>query len=353
MANPIPYHPIALSQYLPADYDPDIHGFDAALSEDTSWSISEFLRGGKNIFHLEKELLGLFEKTDVSNLVLKDINLPYDSCYIYFAEARLETPDYDYENQQYLHHKNGDAAGQGIPVEGAYVNWFHSIAGLTLEIELVTSLNDGNGILSYAMSFHDTETGSLIRQLESTIHNNPFQDINELADRRWLRRVDNDKLQYKKLKEDWTPDAKNIAWETVAKKALSLIFNALIYLSSNDSDTEDSYPDYCPQKLVRKTKSDNKKEADRAISKLDNMGYRTVKFLGRRLKRSFTHQITDKNVLTHWRRGHWRRQPYGKKTKALAKLVWIKPTIINKSEESLIDIAGRVYMVDIKKAPTQ
>lgn len=32
---------------------------------------------------------------------------------------------------------------------------------------------------------------------------------------------------------------------------------------------------------------------------------------------------------THWRRGHWRFQPYGNKEKPEYKNIWIEPTIIS------------------------
>jgi len=53
---------------------------------------------------------------------------------------------------------------------------------------------------------------------------------------------------------------------------------------------------------------------------------------------------TGDEVSTHWRRGHWRRQPHGKDRKSI-KLVWIKPVLVRADKGA--PTAGHVYNVQM------
>lgn len=44
----------------------------------------------------------------------------------------------------------------------------------------------------------------------------------------------------------------------------------------------------------------------------------------------------------HWRRGHWRRQPFGEK-RALRKLIWVMPVMVQHGGEGEAD--GHLYLV--------
>jgi hypothetical protein len=63
------------------------------------------------------------------------------------------------------------------------------------------------------------------------------------------------------------------------------------------------------------------------------LGYRKLWFCGYNSARVNGQQTSDSGpVKTHWRRGHWRNQPYGKGL-AQTRLTWIRPVIVNKSDE--------------------
>jgi hypothetical protein len=53
--------------------------------------------------------------------------------------------------------------------------------------------------------------------------------------------------------------------------------------------------------------------------------------------------VTKFDISPHWRRGHWRNQPFGEKLSE-KKLIWIKPTIVNKEKGE--PIKGHIYTTE-------
>jgi hypothetical protein len=71
-----------------------------------------------------------------------------------------------------------------------------------------------------------------------------------------------------------------------------------------------------------------------------------VNVLGRlaaELDRQSSTTAIDRQVATHWRRGHWRRQPHGPQN-SLRKLVWLMPTLVNLGKRGE-EVPGHLYLV--------
>lgn len=345
----IAYHPVAWLLELPAGFDPDEHEYPGELPEDTAYEISDFIKSGRNIFHLEPELVSLFEKTSIDDLILEDIQLPYEAFFIYFGEeAGIFAPDYFDDLSE--------ITDSPIAIEGAYVNRsFHFARGFeegSFNITLVPARQAGEdeALYTYNINFelHAHPSGfirdgfkSKIMDQYKSIFINPWERRGELEWKRIEKIGGKTGKTFEQVKNEWSPDKGDIAWKSAATNALNIMFNAIVYLTTYQADVVEDYPAFYPQKLVEKTRGPAK-QAHRAESKLNSLGFRKVKFIGRGIKQYFKAQAEHGDISTHWRRGHWRRQPHGDRELGLRKLIWIKPTIVNPQKDYL-GVPGHIY----------
>ena len=52
--------------------------------------------------------------------------------------------------------------------------------------------------------------------------------------------------------------------------------------------------------------------------------------------------VPEGHVRAHWRRGHWRRPPYGE-GRALRKLIWVMPMLVGAGDKD--EPLGHLYLV--------
>lgn len=341
------YHPAAWAEVLPRDFDPDSE-FPEVLPEGTAYAIGDFQKHGSNIFDLAPELVTLFKKTSVDDIIIEDINLPYETFYIHIGEeAGIVVPEWAQDDDL------------GIPIEGAYVSRStHSVRGLdegSLIIDFVPGFADGcaeHG-MSYSLmfEFHQGKDGYYQTGKKTPIieaykrqFENPFLIMSEdewqsmqAADPSHVRPT----KTLQQVRDDWRPDEDHLLWRATAPELLKIVINAILFLTYEKDDVVLDYPAYTPAKLMAKAKKGDTKEAKRSQSKLQSMGYRKVAFVGRKTASAYRKSLSERGVLTHWRRGHWRRQPYGTRGSGLRKLVWMKPVLVNASGDDLIP--GHVY----------
>jgi hypothetical protein len=113
-------------------------------------------------------------------------------------------------------------------------------------------------------------------------------------------------------------------------KALSLITNALCYLTAYPHDEKVMWQHGAPPKLVNFAENGKPKEKFRSISKLKSLGFSIIRQVGEEfgLQSEHAKNTQDEHGLgnrrVHWRRGHWRMQPYGPQN-SLRRLTWITP----------------------------
>lgn len=110
-----------------------------------------------------------------------------------------------------------------------------------------------------------------------------------------------------------------------ADESINLAFNVLCYLNWKDRDEIKAYPNEKIQRKINHSK--NEKDRLRAISKANSQGIRVINFCGY-LSLQKEPSFTGERKGVHWRRGHWRNQPFGKK-RTSSRLMWIKPVIVN------------------------
>lgn len=115
-----------------------------------------------------------------------------------------------------------------------------------------------------------------------------------------------------------------------------LAFNTLCYLNWKDRDVVLKYPSAKLQAEEEEAKTN--KSRKKVASKASIAGYRKLYFCGYSYPplsetKSDNASSTANPVKTHWRRGHWRNQPFGKGLRD-TKLIWIKPVIVALTSET-------------------
>lgn len=301
-----------------------------------------FHKSGRNIFHFQPALTNLLRRTEVDDVILDNIHLPYEAFYLGFGQQA----DLDLWEQGYL-------------VDGAYVSRAHVDTTDLIQILLTTVRTDLDytGKLNFVLCpdryyyfpLHLTEPGITVKTAidRSIAEHRPFEP-KEVPDTsgeysflgRTVSVTDRGKLSQIEVAEN------NKEGFPVFLESIKLIVNGLCYLSSQHREVATRFPDDTPKALLEKlARATNPKEASRTTSKLASMGYTTIHFCGDAIQREYDSLPIGREIPSHWRRGHWRNQACGE-LHSEHKLIWIKPTLVRKDKGE--PLSGHIYSVDEK-----
>lgn len=281
---------------------------------------------GRQIFDLPPALVERFRETDVDDVPLSMLQLPYEGFYLYWGtQADLELEP-------------------GWKVEGAYIS---GQLPQLLQV-LVTCSPDDPGRNSWWPIYPEPyyyqafEAEHLAKDVGTAV------DEVLAADSQLLREkvknglgpglaeavADHDAADLPDI-VDISPITSAAALAALERRhatyvqALRLVVNALCYLTAYPGDLEAAYSDEAPRDLVRATLSPDVRIAKRARDRLAQLGYVPIHLCGKELA-----NLPDSVAVgigqtrrAHWRRGHWRRQPYGE-GRLLRKLIWVMPMVV-------------------------
>lgn len=295
---------------------------------------------GRNIYVMSPNLLAMLDHTDLDSVRVRDIRLPFDAFHISFAD-------------------NFDGSLPGPPncIDGAYV----SRSGPDrLEI-VVTSrrldakpndsrrwpfsrdlyyyapLDTSNGERTFA-EILDRAIGIEIKIAADAIEPDPDM----LADLPNGEAVSVHDVRHLTEAEQASYNSEGLP---VFRRALALLVNGLCYMTAEPQDTHVRLPDDAPANLVADISQGTRGHRNRAKAQLLQRGFSFLHIIGGAISSS-TRQDgagAGSEVLSHWRRGHWRRQPHGP-ARAEVRLVWIKPTLVRADRGD--PQHGHLYQVD-------
>jgi hypothetical protein len=305
---------------------------------------NQFVAKGKQIFDINQNLTTLFKQTDVHDVPVQQMKTPYPCFYLYFGRQ---------DDMQFT---------EGWHVDGAYV--MHMPEHKVLQM-MVTCVPDNlerswhwaqEPDPCYFMVIAGEQYDKTFGQAMDETYEKKVDDLqaeidNPIADRmqtvpdgsggmRQIMVTSNSHLRAaveKKMIE---------AFHEVGHKALRLVVNSLCYLSSYPEQVERIWPELPKhvQAQVRDKSKGNKKKME---SMLEKMGYRPLHFCG--LKFVQEHAGigggSEESRRQHWRRGHWRNQPYGEGRQQY-RLRWIQPMLVNRDPESKHQPLGGLYLTN-------
>ena len=321
---------------------------------ETTKSIIGFYKSGRNIFSLSPFLIQLLNHTDVGNIRFTDIKLPYDSIYLHFGTlADIEYPVDLFEHKHGLENKlqNEDAK---YCLDGAFISL---IRNHSLDIRLTfidTAENFDKKVpitkdfrfptINFTLDFGkwDSEARKIKYDNDVTFNNSIvcFYDI-------WDTKTGPCEIEFDKMHFLTKQPEKcyESEWQeyVLFDKALMIIVNSLCYLNFVKDDIEVSTTNdqatQIEQELLRTKKHQQK---NKLIDKLKKFSYSKIHFFGKTIEKEFKQTNTEIEIEPHWRRGHWRNQPFGIGL-TNRKLIWIKPTIVRKDKGN--PEIGHIYEV--------
>ncbi len=312
-------------------------------------SYAQFVQAGRQILDFPPHLTTLLSQTDVTDIPVGEIHLPYQSQYLHFSpQANLELEP-------------------GWPVDGAYV---YSSGGLNGIQIVLTGMPDaeelaGRWFLSPEPHFMQTIPTDrpeleLAKATEEGLQERlaAFFASEAHAEAAGISEQVNDKLEREgssiRITDRSAITAREAIDETnrrfpVFKQALQLVVNALLYVTAYPNDIGTTWSSSAPAHLTQKAASDSPTERTKARSKLQELGYSAVHLCGLKLPEPTNEPgpgMGHGHKALHWRRGHWRNQRHGP-GRTQSHLRWIMPMIVGaKTHPNEDPDFGHIYLVE-------
>lgn len=310
---------------------------------ETAKSIIDFYKSGRNIFSISPFLTNLLNHTDIGNIRFSDIKLPYDTIYLHFGSLT----DVEYPIESFKHKHGNDHQLQSderkIYLDGAFVS---TLNDHSIDIKLTfadSKENYDNRVpitkdyrfptISFILSFGEIDEEKITLKVNSEITFNEsticFSDI-------WDPEGEPGEIKFKAMLEaiKKPDDCYESEWEeyVLFNKSLIVIINSLCYLNFVDKDVEVFTTNDQATELIKELKNTKKAQLrNRLKDKLNKFSYSTIHYCGKQIESEYKITDTGIEVEPHWRRGHWRNQPFGSGLTD-KKLIWIKPTIVRKDK---------------------
>jgi hypothetical protein len=292
---------------------------------------------GKQIFHFGDEITQQFRHTDIDQIQIGLIKLPYNAFYMSFGIQN----DLPIGNNQNF-------------VDGAYIS---VIPNELIQIVLTTNTTATRKKLSsdwatirdryYFLTLSLKEPSQTISDiLEKYLENDLAKNKESLEKAQETINIDGVEIKNRRRENIKVEIAELLEGFPICREALKLVINGLCYLSAYPDDVELRWSDDTPKPLLNKINSATKaKEVQRTTSKLTSMGYTKINYCGKSFEIKQSLVLGGNNELrTHWRRGHWRNQPYGLNL-SQRKIIWIMPVMVKKEKLDSTEESGHIYLM--------
>jgi len=304
--------------------------------------IIKFRNRGRNIFYFPLGISSLFKQTDVTEISIANIKFPYKTFYVAFgSQKELDI---------------GTEGNEGYFFDGAYIDLLNE---KTLTIRLTSVREDRNyntetnwfkypdTLFWIALEFENTEE-KLIQAINRFI-DSAKEEFESWDETPRTFEIDGEEYKTNPLRNNDPQRQKRIKRivnnAEKFKEIAKLIFNAVCYLTSDEKEITETYTNHPPKTLTDRIKKLKKRKDKQKIEEeLQRSGYTKIKICGQTISSQYSTNTTEtgKELSVHWRRGHWRNQPFGQDNQE-RKLIWIKPTLVRKDKGE--PQQGHIYSV--------
>lgn len=298
---------------------------------------SSFNVAGKRIFDIHPTLSEMFLQTDIPDVDFSEIKSPFESYYLHFGPvSSMPLPNGWLMDGAYIEHSEKNKIFQ---VMLTFCNSDHSrYSKWPVEVEPSYPISvkpddyskkiiEGVGAVISKQRKINEENLKLIRDDE--VVEVPGGHIALVDITRFVAEIESTLL----------PEYFNLA-----EKAMTLVLNSIFCITTYPEKIIKGWPDNAPEELIALLSEGTPKQSKSSKSELELLGYRSISFLG---PKSFPGLLANNGdhdrKASHWRKGHWREQAYGKGW-AQHRRKWIWPILINKDFGD--PVLGGVY--DIK-----
>lgn len=266
---------------------------------------AEWVARGAVVYDFKQSLVDALSASSVGQISISDLNFPFTGAYVSFGARKDLT------------------LRSGAEVTGAYVFWnpgqdmrLMLTAPLPASVPLAERWEEVYYLRILEKNFY-TNIETAIKQ---ALHDDS-EDLHQAAQK---LRGSTEARELEGLRTIERALALNEANSDTFARCFQLIASALCYVTAFPSDTLIDWQTGTPEKLRAKASGEASKEAKRAASKLNALGYRRVYHVGQEFTAS-AERASHGQVGPHLRRGHWRAQAHGPQM-TLRKVIWIRPT---------------------------
>lgn len=310
-----------------------------------------YVQAGRQIMDFPSALVEMLAKTDVDDIPLDTIKMPFAAQYLHFGpQADLELEPGWLVDGAYVEGR-GEAGDlrftvTAVPTDRSLSRlWFvypepeytQDLVGDYRKMDLATAIDT---VLSDRLVGLNESVGKpggdITEQLQSDMAAVGAEMPDDLRVLDVSPRLAKERLEQVNRRHP------------VYRSALQLVVNALCYLTAYPDDIMSVWPEGTPLSLKEKADSGRGKEAMRAKSKLAALGYVPVHVCGKRIEEQRNRigiaTLDHGHVASHWRRGHWRNQVHGP-GRSLRKLIWVMPVLVGASHRDDEPGAGHLYLV--------
>lgn len=314
-----------------------------------SMSYGRFVQAGRQIMEFPDQLIALLAQTDIDDIALESIRLPYACQYLSFGpQASLELEDGWLVDGAYVEQRgaNGDLRFTitASPIDrGQVQNWYLFPEPTYTQdfIERYRSMDLGTAIDSVLAE----KLANLSSRMTDAVSRKPASGMN--ANQTGGIVPPNVEVQDVSAELALSREESTRRRHPVYKAALQLVVNALCYVAAYPDDMDAVWPIGTPAPLRDKAVHGQGKEVIKAKSKLSALGYVPVHICGKALSDQLAAQqqsgLMPDGPSTHWRRGHWRNQAFGP-ARTLRKLIWVMPVMVG-AKNSQEPEFGHLYLV--------
>lgn len=309
-----------------------------------------FVQAGRQILDFPPSLINMLAKTDIDDIPLNSIKLPYAAQYLHFGpQAGLELEPGWLVDGAYVEQRGraGDIrfTVTAVPTDHDKAEFWYLFPEAMYTQDFVAEYNSmhmGAAIdtvltakLAELRKRMDKAGGDITTALRSQLvaKGAAMPEGLTVLDATARLAIERDELVRRR--------------HPIYKTALQLVVNSLCYISAYPDDIASIWPAGTPKTLREKAEKEKGKESARAKSKLAAMGYVPVHICGQRISDQQTEfgfgAGAFTQVATHWRRGHWRQQAHGT-GRTLRKLIWVMPVLVRKDQGDE-PAAGHLYLV--------
>lgn len=305
-----------------------------------------YVGSGREIFDFPVKLSDMLALSDADDLRLEQIRTPYQALYIHFGRRQdmQLAPGWQCDGAYILNdaqcmtvritaRPDDDSDVRDWPIRSEPVFTFHFLPQ-DQPLDLGTAV--------------DVAIARDMKELSDEAASAPLRQI-EAEDAAMDAGLDPGSIRISTAERATKQQAEILSRKEVAHRALSLVVNALCYLTAYPDDIERVWPASAPAALREQTETGATPGArKRAEQQLISEGYSRIRLCGAQFRRDDAADVaTGVSVRAHWRRGHFRNQQHGP-GRQLRKLVWIMPVLVNSAamaEDS--QLPGHIYKPEI------
>lgn len=288
------------------------HSELSTLAQETQGLLSwlEWATKGTELWTVSAEMGAAFERSDCGDLQISDV----------LSESKTRVLYIHFDNKGLTPIKLNEA---GSLFEGAYVISYPE----SLRIVLCSRLPADTDVcvrwqerydLRVAAEYHHLAADEALKHALA----DDLQDLDRAA--LCLQQKGMDTAQATRLR------ARMQAFAPQFQQALQLVLCALAYRTAYPDEFLAGWAADAPERLTRMADAGSPKEKARAKSKLWSLGHVPVVCLGDHYHDEEEPDLSRGTTKVHWRRGHWRHQPYGQGN-LLRKLLWIRPMRVGRA----------------------